>query len=170
MNGKLKIGVRGRIERNIFYSPDGCWLWMGTKRPYKHGGYGIIKIDGRWTRVHRVSFETFKGPIPDGIFVCHSCDVPLCVNPDHLFLGTLQDNNRDMYLKGRNAKFYGDDNVRSKLKSTDIPKILELKSQGVGHKRIAKQYGVSGHTIRSIYIGRTWSHVSGIEKLKQLTP
>lgn len=160
MKGPLKIGVKGRLERLIFYSPDGCWLWTGQKRKEKDGGYGLIKIKGRITRANRVAYETFKGPIPDGLFVCHTCDVPLCINPDHLFLGTLQDNNRDMYEKGRNAVFYGDDNVRSKLKEADIPKIIELRKSGLYYYQIGDMYNVGPNAIKDIFSGRTWSHIA----------
>jgi hypothetical protein len=163
MNGKLKIGIKGRLERRIFYSPDGCWLWLGQKR--KECGYGLIKINGRLTRVHRVSYETFKGPIPDGLFVCHRCDVPLCLNPDHLFLGTLIENNLDMYLKGRNYISSGDENPRSKLRSFDIPNIIEMRRQGMSYSEIGVIYGVSANCIRSIFTGRTWSQLKLIQLL-----
>lgn len=107
MSGKHHITMKERIERRVYFSIDGCWLWTGKKRKDIDGGYGLIKIDGRITRAHRVSYKTYKGPIPKGLFVCHTCDVPLCVNPNHLFVGTLQENNYDMYKKGRNARFFG---------------------------------------------------------------
>jgi hypothetical protein len=160
MKGKLKIGVKGRIERNIFYSPDGCWLWLGSKRPDKHGGYGLIKIDGRQTRAHRVSYETYKGKIPEGLFVCHTCDVPLCVNPNHLFLGTLQENNLDMYLKGRNYSSSGDKNPRSKLREADIPVIIQMRNTGMLYTKIGEQFNVTGKTISAIFVKRTWSHLN----------
>lgn len=160
MKGKLKIGVKGRIERNIFHSPDGCWIWLGNKRPDKHGGYGLIKIDGRITRAHRVSYEAYKGIIPQGLFVCHTCDVPLCVNPNHLFLGTLQDNNLDMYLKGRNYSSSGDKNPKSKLREVDIPIIIKMRLAGMYYKDIGRQFNVCDHTISSIFTKRTWSHLN----------
>lgn len=159
MKGKLKIGIKGRLERNVFYSPGGCWLWLGSKRPEKHGGYGIVKIDRKWSRAHRVSYEAYKGQIPDGLFVCHTCDTPLCINPHHLFLGTLQDNNLDMYRKGRNYSSSGDSNPKSKLTESDIPRIIELRKSGKYFREIASLYEVSDNAIRSIFTGRTWSHL-----------
>ena len=76
---------------------DGCWLWKGKPGS---GGYGSWKHG----QAHRASWEFYRGPIPAGLQVCHRCDVPLCVNPDHLFIGTQSDNIQDMYAKGRGRK------------------------------------------------------------------
>lgn len=86
-----------RIERLSVKVPEaGCWIWVGTA-----GRYGKFFHEGRPKDAHRAAWLVFKGPIPQGMRVCHSCDVPLCVNPDHLFLGTAKDNTLDMMKKGR---------------------------------------------------------------------
>jgi hypothetical protein len=89
----LSVRFWAKVEKT-----DGCWLWRGARH---HTGYGVIGVDRRQRRAHRVAYEMAHGPIPAGAVVCHSCDTPPCVNPSHLFVGTVADNNRDMMAKGR---------------------------------------------------------------------
>jgi hypothetical protein len=97
-----------RFMEKVFPVPEaGCWIWDG---PLNNKGYGKLygKPYGQSTRyAHRISYGLFKGPIADGLCVLHRCDVACCVNPDHLFLGTILDNNRDMIEKGRYKGYYG---------------------------------------------------------------
>lgn len=90
-----------KVDRN---HPSGCWQWTGSKDSWGYGQIRIVSSSGgsKIRGAHRISFELFKGEIPDGYFVCHTCDNPRCVNPDHLFLGTQTDNMQDRLRKGRN--------------------------------------------------------------------
>lgn len=92
------LPVQERFESKYTKDPSGCWLWQAYK---DSDGYGQLQVEGRSVGAHRVSWELTNGPIPEGIFVCHTCDVCSCVNPDHLFIGTHTDNMRDKVKKGR---------------------------------------------------------------------
>jgi hypothetical protein len=94
----LSDGEQSLFWSHVRFSP-GCWTWTGAKL---WSGYGAVKVNGRTYRAHRVSWElTRPSPIPRGIYVCHVCDNPPCVRPDHLFLGNQRDNIRDASAKGR---------------------------------------------------------------------
>lgn len=94
---------------------DGCWLWLGTKSA---DGYGSIRHAGKMRKAHRVAYELMRGVIPDGGQICHHCDNPACVNPDHLFVGTNRDNMIDRQRKGRSKNLFptGDQHPRSKAR------------------------------------------------------
>lgn len=143
---------------------ESCWLWRSSMR----NGYGILRTPhGQSHKVfyaHRFVWELTYGPIPDGLCVCHHCDVQLCVRPDHLFLGTIADNNRDMLEKGRgraseNSRNRGERNPWAKLQADDVRAIREARVSGATHAAIARQFNVSIHTIVAILRGRNWSHV-----------
>lgn len=96
-----KTALLERFEEKYEGEPtSGCWIWLAATNKK---GYGLIQIERRFTRAHRVSWRIFRGAIPTGLAVLHRCDVRSCVNPSHLFLGTTADNNRDMVQKGRHG-------------------------------------------------------------------
>lgn len=112
-----------------------CWEWLGAK---DKNGYGVFKYNGE-TRAHRWSFYYAFGKIPRGLFVCHKCDNPSCVNPNHLFLGTPSENSNDMVKKRRQ---------NSKLSEEDRKEIAKLNKQGVPITKIGDLFGVQHRTIR----------------------
>ncbi|MDD5171354.1 MAG: HNH endonuclease signature motif containing protein [Syntrophales bacterium] len=138
-------------------SPDECWLWTGSQM--RQGlAYGRIAVKGKIKAAHRVSYELYVGPIPDGLFVLHKCDVPYCVNPNHLFLGTQADNNRDMHKKGRYgiANNQGERHGMSKFKNDDI---AFIRSGILPTKDLAKKFHVCPDTIYRIIKRKTWRHI-----------
>jgi hypothetical protein len=98
--------VPAELEAHIEREPNsGCWLWNGGHNRIR--GYGHLHFRGRQERAHRASWIAMRGPIPPGIFVCHHCDTPECVNPNHLFLGTAKDNAQDFAVKARRRRELG---------------------------------------------------------------
>lgn len=130
----------------------GCWLWMGSLCD----GYGNFIFRGH-NRAHRASFEIHKGEIPKGMLVCHTCDQRSCVNPDHLFLGTIQDNMDDRNRKGRQAM--GERN-HSKIDSATVIKMRTLYVvNGMSTRKIAKIFSLSSSVTHKIVTGQKWKHL-----------
>lgn len=142
------------------HGKNDCWEWTRCRN---NAGYGTIKKGGHAGAsllVHRVSWDLAH---PDSLVkkdevICHGCDNPPCVNPNHLWRGTVADKNRNMMIKGRGrgAKLFGSSNHSSKLKDADIPIIRKLREQGYTHLAIADTFGVSGSTISDILNGHRW--------------
>jgi len=132
----------------------GCHIWdshLGI------GGYGQVWFKRKIHRVHRLMYEFKKGPIPEGMVICHTCDTPSCVNPDHLFLGTQKDNIQDCINKGRNGKGYRGHNAgTAKLTEEQVSEIRSLLKEGVMHRKIAEEFGVVRRTVGDINTGRSW--------------
>jgi hypothetical protein len=135
-----------------------CWLWNGVRMHFGHGRMYCGKVEGH-ILAHRVSWRIHNGPIPDGLNVLHRCDNPPCVNPEHLFLGTHQDNIKDRDQKGRGARLGGERNGCSILKEADVRQIRSLwpsKSQ----TELARMFGVHLSTVHLIVHRRHWKDVA----------
>jgi hypothetical protein len=134
--------------------PEACWLWTGFTRS---NGYGVIGINYKEYKAHRVSYFLEHGRMDNDRLILHRCDVRSCVNPAHLFQGTPKDNSQDAVRKGRNTRLYGEQNGKAKLTRAAILKIRGLyKAGGVFQRELAEQFGVSEATISYVINGERW--------------
>lgn len=149
MSGRPRIHPAIRFMEYVLKT-DSCWEWIGQK---DKNGYGRFSYETKKQWSHRVSYRLHKGEIPEGLFVCHSCDNPPCVNPDHLWLGTNSENLRDMRKKGRAKYNMNIGNLgrlsRFNLKLTDsqFQEVLQMVKNGVTQREIAEKFGVVHQTI-----------------------
>lgn len=158
---RARSAVGVRFWSKVVTSP-GCWIWVAGRN---RRGYGLF---GAGTRMNpmsllasRASWMLARGPIPAGLYVCHHCDNPPCVRPDHLFLGTQSDNMLDAYSKGRKRGFTqrrqtGEENHRAKLTADTVRTIREARLPA---RVLAQQLGVSKQAVQDVRSGRTWRHV-----------
>lgn len=134
-----------------------CWLWKGS---LTKAGYGQATRYGEPIRAHRFSWELHHGPIPDGLFVCHKCDVRNCCRPTHLFLGTAEDNAQDMSRKGRSTMHFlgvtDENHPKAKLTRSQVEEIKRALASGPygTATKLAKTYGVSKGCISQIAHGK----------------
>ena len=142
------IGVRfwDKVEKT-----DTCWLWTAGKDP---NGYGRFGIDRKARLAHRVAYEMLVGPIPKGLYCCHTCDNPSCVNPEHLFIGTQKDNMKDMAKKLRGC--HGTKSPNTKLTEGDV---VAIREDPRSNRVIGRDYGVSNGTVGCIKRRVSWSHI-----------
>lgn len=149
---------------------DECWLWTGAGDG--RGRYGrVMSRPGGALFAHRVSWMLCNGAIPEGMFICHRCDNPPCVNPAHLFLGTQADNLRDMREKGRSRGRQNGGPIRhsqghsrhrgNKLTEVQVREIRHLWGEGgITQQELANRFGVDASNIRQILTRKTWRHVA----------
>lgn len=140
-----------------------CQEWTGFIHP---SGYGKTMIRGRKNMaVHRLSWLIHIGNIPEGMNVCHHCDNPLCFRPEHLFLGTIQDNVTDKMKKKRHNTARGDKSPHSKLREFQVREIFALKNSGVTSYDLTQRYNISASVIRSIWNKTSWKHIHDKDNL-----
>lgn len=142
-----------RFHNKYFKEPNsGCWIWTACLGTY---GYGRFQGVTETQQAHRYSWEIYNGPIPVGQIVCHRCDTPACVNPDHLFVGTDADNVADKVAKGRQTR--GENHVGSVLTEAQVRKIRRLYASGnTSYRKLASRYGVGTMTISHLIRRETW--------------
>jgi hypothetical protein len=138
---------------------DGCWLWTASTCS---SGYGTFGAGERTYAAHRLSYQMHFGEIPKGRVVMHTCDVPACVNPAHLRIGSQAENVRDSASKGRhqNPVLFGEQHPGSKLSWADVVAMREAYSEGISIYRLAKQYQVAWATAKEAVTGVTWNKAS----------
>ena len=137
---------------------DSCWLWTGCKQD----GYGRQTIADKQYIATRISYWMHFHKDPGELDVCHECNNRSCVNPKHLYLGTRSENQKQCIDDGRRNQ-HGSNNSKSKLRESDIPKILELEN-ALTLKQIGDLFGVSDSCIDFVFNGTTWSHLTGRHK------
>lgn len=162
--------TRTLAERLEAYSnrsggPDACWEWTKNRAPR---GYGRLNMNGRVILAHRASWSVANGREPAaGLFICHKCDNPACINPAHLFEGTHGDNMRDMFRKGRmhQVRPYvaGDKSGQAKLTGDIVVACRKLARQGIAVRELARMHGVHRTSMERAVRGETWSTIDHLE-------
>ena len=146
--------IEERFWPKVKKSPT-CWLWLGATAGA--GDYGYVRFQGKACRAHRVAWALTHGPIPNGMCVLHKCDVPQCVNPDHLFLGTYADNTADALKKGRMP--YGERSCAAKLTEDNV---RFIRASDMNGSALSKLFGVAHQQISRIKNGQRWKHIAAL--------
>lgn len=140
----MRSNPAAAFDTGYVIESSGCWIWV---KATSDRGYGVLRVFGRQTRAHRYAYERFVGHIEEGMFICHTCDNPRCVNPDHLYAGTPLENSLDMVAKRRQSK-----------KITPEQAAL-IRADTRPDPEIAADYGISKSQVCCIQRGRRWKHV-----------
>jgi hypothetical protein len=157
----IEVTLLERFEKYYIPEPNsGCWLWIGALKGRGYGVFYAPRADRNYKKSHTVSahiasFKLFKGET-NGLNVCHTCDLPCCVNPEHLFLGTHQDNVDDMIVKGRLVKNFGEAHGRHYLTTVQV---LAIRVDLRATRFIAADYQINPATVRKIKRRALWPHV-----------
>ena len=164
------LKVRGGITEEQFWGyvntrdPDECWDWTRGK---DQAGYGIVLLNGRRDRTHRIAWSLTRGDIPAGLFVCHHCDRPSCCNPNHLFLGSNSENIEDARRKGRMSLppvNRGEDHYNTNM-TNELVMAARLKYATGKYtlRDIANEYKTSISMVHALVRGKTWKHLPLVE-------
>jgi len=144
--------IEEKLQQYIPITESGCHIWLGG---VDKDGYGKIQNNKKHLRAHRVSYEFYVGIIPEGMLVRHTCDIPSCINPTHLLVGTPRDNSQDSLQRLRN--YVGIKNARAILTEEQVS---EIKNSHLKVNYFMRKYNISRTAVRSIRIGRSWSHLN----------
>lgn len=147
-----KQDLKKRLLAKISVNEEtNCWEWMGTRNG---NGYGILQVSGKTLRVSRVAFEVFHNKCLGSLYACHKCDNPPCINPDHLFAGTHQQNLADSSHKFR--MHFGEEHGMAKLKNEDV---LEIRASPLSGRKMAEKFNVSEGCVSVIRSRKAWPHI-----------
>jgi hypothetical protein len=152
-----------RFARKVVQGP-GCWEWRGWRNRKGYGTLITYWWDGDVRRrdndlAHRLAYEYAFGPIPPGLFVCHRCDNPGCVRPDHLYAGTVIDNTRDREARGRRTHFRGEESGLSILTADEVRAMRVRRADGLTYREIGEEFGRKLSTVAAAITGQNWRHL-----------
>lgn len=148
-----RAALQKRFDVRHTVDASGCWPWIGGA---DRGGYGRFYVGDHTVQAHRASWMLHRGPIPEGKLVCHHCDVPGCVNPDHLFVGTDGDNAADRSIKFRS---YSSTEPRGRIRKLTEDDVRRIRTSKRSCGQIAREIGVHPNTISKVRRGIAWKHV-----------
>ena len=154
--GSRSIHICFEEKFSIPINSQECWQWKGTSFP---NHYGHFRFQGKTYLAHRLSYELYVSKIPDKMCVCHHCDNPSCVNPNHLFVGTIGDNNLDKARKGRAPRTCGEKHGGAKLTTNQVIEIRMMYLHGESLRRLASLFNVSFQLIHQIVQRKIWQHI-----------
>lgn len=160
---KHGLSTYDRMMLHVEREPNsGCWLWAAVSDACGYGRIGVVREGKRrLVMVHRVAFEHHHGALPSGHLVCHHCDTPACVNPEHLYAGTPASNMADKVRRNRaRGARQGSRHHNAKLRDEDVEAMRRLRRDGLLCRQIGGQFGVSPHTVSRILAGTRWGHIA----------
>lgn len=156
---KITDGVKVRFWSKV-KKTDGCWLWVGGAR--NPAGYGQFKFNGKQIAAHRFSYAVTHNDDPQGFVICHHCDNPQCVNPDHIYKGTATDNAADRENRGRSNRPVGENRSDTKLTNAQVLRMRELYSNGEQSiYGLSSKFGVVAQNVHEIVTGKLYKSVGG---------
>lgn len=156
-----------KFMKNVKKIENGCWEWQG---PVVSVGYGCFRIENKSVYAHRASWEIFKGEIPKGMLICHTCDNPKCVNPEHLFIGNHKDNYEDMKKKGRHPTCKVKKNDHEfYVENTDHPLKLYFQKNDTCLSKAAKKIGISTTHLHRILKRQSYPSLNLAYKIEEYT-